>query len=147
MFTFKSNTNLSPLTGTDLPLASLQHFLEAGSVSRPDRTHWCQLGAKLGTEQVVHKMSKAEVTSLLLWCGRRLAGDKRVWQKLQKIVWNHFWSFRLYQKYKHTNLLLSLGAVSQDLVHSQVSCWFILMYVRKGKIAPLVCAQCLFIIY
>lgn len=62
MFTFKSTTNLSPLTGTDLPLASLQHFLQAGSDSRPGRIHWCELGAELGTEQVVHKMTKAEVT-------------------------------------------------------------------------------------
>lgn len=86
MFTFKSTTNLSPLTGADLPLASLQHFPEAGSVSRPDGTHWCELGAKLGTEQVVHKMTKAEVTSLLLGRGRRLAWHNRAREKLQKRV-------------------------------------------------------------
>lgn len=147
MFTSKSTTNLSPLTGTDLPLASLQHFLEPGSVSRPDRTHWCELGAKLGTEQVVHKVTKAEVTSLLLWCGRRLAWHRRARQKLQKMVWNYFWLFRLHQKCKHTKLLLCLEGASQDLVHSQVSHWLILMHVRKGKIAPLVCAQCPFMIY
>jgi len=81
MFTFKSNTNLSPLTGMDLPLTSLQHFLEAGSVSRPNETHWCELGAKLGTEQVVHTVTQAEVTSSLPWCGGgRLAWHKRAGQ-------------------------------------------------------------------
>lgn len=147
MFTFKSTTNLSPLTGTDLPLASLQHFLNTGSASRPAGIHWCELGAKLGTEQVVHKVSKAKVMSLLLWCGRRLGWHNRARQKLQKTVWNYSWLFRLHQKYKHANLLLCLEGASQDLAHRQVSRWLILMYVRNGKIAPLVCAQCPFMIY
>lgn len=140
MFTFKSTTNLSPLTVTDLPLASLQHFLNTGM-------HWCELGARLGTEQVVHTRSKAKVMSLLLWCGRRLGWHNRARQKLQKTVWNYSWLFRLHQKYKDANLLLCLEGANQDLAHRQVSGWLILMYVKNGKIAPLVCAQCSFMIY
>lgn len=95
MFTFKSNTNLSPLTGTDLPLASLQHFLEAGSASRPDRTHWCELGAKLGTEQVVHKMSKAEACCCDVvedWLGTK--EHDRSCRKLCETISDHSGSIR-----------------------------------------------------
>lgn len=138
MFTFKSTTNLSPLTVTDLPLASLQHFLNTGM-------HWCELGARLGTEQVVHTRSKAKVMSLLLWCGRRLGWHNRArnCRKRCETIPDYSGSIRNID----ANLLLCLEGASQDLAHRQVSGWLVLMYVKNGKIAPLVCAQCSFMIY
>lgn len=89
MFTFKSTTNLSPLTSRDLPLCSQLRGSAAGRLSRSGGDSLVGAGSQAGNRTGGSLTTNTQATISVPWCGR-LAWHEIVRQKLQKTAFSYF---------------------------------------------------------